>query len=409
MPEGFNLMQSQKEPNTALSEKGFDLSVPQVEKPISSLQINNTNEELIDNIVKQATDTKGTEARILDELEQMDAKLVLSMPVSVNDLKKTKLAKAFFYFCITLALLVGGGYFAISNNILGLGAANFVFESKAKLVGLQTEKVINHYLSSSILLDELALQSSNLNYALNFETESKANVHKAEIVSNLNKLKLALNQASLDIANSPEIENELVIKFADFKLELANKKQSEKDSNRIKTYQSLESLYSSATKISRNKELKPLLLKQNLTKLDNKQVLAFAASVLAITNQNNITKIALVELNKNKWTQILSELEKIIQEYDKDFSIFESTETSMITLTSYSFNSDSDAITVNGEIQTDDSKLFSIIANLTDSLEDSPLFKNLNIDSFSKSVVPDTGLYTSSIALNFSIDNPYQQ
>lgn len=409
MPEGFNLLESQKKPSEALSEKGFDLSVPQVETPTSSLQIANSNEEIIENIVKQATDTKDTESKILDELEQMDSRLLVDLPVSVNDVRRTKLAKGFFYFCFTLAVLVGSTFYATSNNLFGLGSVNFVSESKSKLVALQTESVINNYLITSVLLDKLALQSSSLNYAMNYESNSKVATVKTEMVDTITKIKKNINLVALELAANPEIESELLIKLADVKADFAEKKKAEKDPARIQNYQSLEGLYVSATKLSRNKDLRPLLLKTDVTKLDNQKLLSFALEILALTEQNNVTKIALVELNRNQWTVILSELEKIIQEYDKDFSIFESNQSSMVTLTSYSFNSDTDAITVNGEIQTDDSRLFSLIADLTDSLENSPLFKDLDINSFSKTIVPDTGLYTSSLALNFSIDNPNQQ
>ena len=69
---------------------------------------------------------------------------------------------------------------------------------------------------------------------------------------------------------------------------------------------------------------------------------------------------------------------------------------------SYKFDSETGRISMSGATKTSDSKTFSFIAKLIESVERSPKFKDIDFRSFTKSK-DEKGDFSSSINLDFSI------
>ena len=72
----------------------------------------------------------------------------------------------------------------------------------------------------------------------------------------------------------------------------------------------------------------------------------------------------------------------------------------------YRFDAKTGRISITGVTRTSDSKTFSFISKLVDSIEKSPYFKDIDFRSFSKSR-DDSCDYSSSINLEFSLQNGF--
>jgi hypothetical protein len=93
-----------------------------------------------------------------------------------------------------------------------------------------------------------------------------------------------------------------------------------------------------------------------------------------------------------------------VSKYDPAFNIFQNSSNYIVAFNNYTLNSDSRQVNVSGEVKTRDSRTFTLIANLIDSLEDSPLFTNLNYTTFAKSYDQEGSIYSSSLNLSFQLE-----
>jgi hypothetical protein len=389
-----------------LAKAGFDLSVSQNTEPKSSLEIAQKGELIIENIVQQATNTKESEDRILDELEQMDASLEVTLPVSANSVSSSKSAKAVFIVAMIFTFLSASYYFGIANTLFGLGSINYVSASQQKLVELQTEKTLNHYILVAISLDELAIRVSNFNASLlNNQSSSKLLKQKTAIVDSYSKIKNNLDSATKEVATSPSILTLLSEKVETEKSKYANLALKEEDELKKTTFHSLSKLYFSTQKVISNPDLRKNLIDINIQNLSDLELIELSNKTLGALTYNPIAQVASVELNRINWTTIFSELETVIQEFDPQFDVFTSSQDYTISLSSYGFNTESKTVTVSGEVRTKDSKTFTLITNIVDALETSDVFSNLSYTTFSKSLEAETEVFTSSLSLNFQLEN----
>jgi Asp-tRNA(Asn)/Glu-tRNA(Gln) amidotransferase C subunit len=401
----LNLMQSSETP---VAEKvGFDLNLGGKSTSTgseSSLSMANNQDSIIEGIVRQATDTHSDEQQVLGDLEQMNTNLELSLPVS-SDESKQKFAKLFFVVSLVAALIAFLLYSGLLNNtFLAFTKIDFVSESEQKLVSTQAEKIVNNYALAALSLDSLAVQSSKLNYALKYNPEDALR-YKKDMQFSLATIRTTLLDSQKEIILNENLPSEVLLNINDQKQNYTNLLAKETDPAKKIDFKNLEQLYFTAGKLSRNQELANLLKTKKIDELSEAELLALAEMVIDQGSLSRIGNIAKVELSRVNWTTIFSEFEDIITTFDPNFNVFTQNEDYIVSFSSYTLNSATGLISAQGEVKTDNSKTFTLIADLMDKLEESPEFKDLNYTSFTKSFTEDSGAFNSSLNLSFFLES----
>ncbi|MFA6528681.1 MAG: hypothetical protein WCT46_04020, partial [Candidatus Gracilibacteria bacterium] len=147
--------------------------------------------------------------------------------------------------------------------------------------------------------------------------------------------------------------------------------------------------------------VKQVLAIDTTTGLDSETVESVVNSLNSIV-QDNFTLILSIKNSRQSWENIIKELEEITKEVDP---LYGSAIESNISYASFSLESESKTVSIQGTTITDDTKNFTLIANLVDALEQSPLFMNVEERSFSKSDSNDEedSQYEASFRLSFDI------
>lgn len=118
---------------------------------------------------------------------------------------------------------------------------------------------------------------------------------------------------------------------------------------------------------------------------------------------DDISLIAQLKQKRARWTEILGYLDELTRKvdilYGKD--LFE--KIGGIQYGNYEFNADSGVLTVTGLVKTEDTKTFSLMASLVDTLEKSPYFKDVEMREFAKAKASQDESFSGSIRLTIKI------
>jgi len=123
---------------------------------------------------------------------------------------------------------------------------------------------------------------------------------------------------------------------------------------------------------------------------------------------DDLSVIGRLKKNRIRWTQVIADIEHITRQVDTLFGQGLYDEIGGIEYTGYDFDKDSGRVSITGVTKTEDSRTFSLIANLIDRFEKSPQFKDVDMRSFSKSE-SENGGFASSIRLSFSLQTETDQ
>lgn len=156
-----------------------------------------------------------------------------------------------------------------------------------------------------------------------------------------------------------------------------------------------------ASRLFSNKDLK-----QQLKSLDLENGLTddVIESLFISATQVSTNKFAIILNIKNarvNWTELLIEVTSVTKEVDP---LYNTALENNVIYSGISFDAANQTLSLRGETLTDDTKNFSLISDLVDEFEKSPLFANVSSRSFSKSGEEDEG-YSAS----FSIEMELQQ
>jgi len=118
---------------------------------------------------------------------------------------------------------------------------------------------------------------------------------------------------------------------------------------------------------------------------------------------NDYVSIGYKQAKRINWSQVISEIEKVTQTVDENFSLDGSINENGVTYTSFSFNAEDSRINVAGQTRTSNERTFTLIADLTDAVENSPRFMNADTRTYSKQQDEGDG-FRSSIRLDFNLE-----
>ncbi|MFA6436106.1 MAG: hypothetical protein WCW30_03150 [Candidatus Gracilibacteria bacterium] len=150
-----------------------------------------------------------------------------------------------------------------------------------------------------------------------------------------------------------------------------------------------------------NKDLKQKLKALDLETELTDDVIQSLFSMATQVSTNEFAIILNIKSARVNWTELLTEVTSVTKEVDP---LYATALESNITYSGISFDAADQTLSLRGTTLTDDTKNFSLISDLVDEFEKSPLFANASSRSFSKSGEEDEG-YNAS----FSIEVELQQ
>lgn len=127
-------------------------------------------------------------------------------------------------------------------------------------------------------------------------------------------------------------------------------------------------------------------------------------SLLSESNTSNFGTLNSLRQKRLKWSSIIEEIEKITKSVDPLFdSKLLKQRVGEIFYSSYALDQGENSITVVGETLSDDGKNFSLSADLLDAFEKSTIFKEVKMDSFTKSKEQETS-YKGVLSIDLTLE-----
>lgn len=144
------------------------------------------------------------------------------------------------------------------------------------------------------------------------------------------------------------------------------------------------------------KELKALNVETDLTpeKVDE----LYAASTQL--SKNVFSAVLSIKNQRPDWLEVLNALKQTTRRVDP---LYGSTIEGNLAYSNIVLNADNNTVSVRGQSRTDDSLNFSLLSNLIDAFEQSPMFSDVSNRTFSKSDTGSVEGVTSSFNLAFSL------
>lgn len=396
-PQSTNLYSSENPANEQvdLGKAGFEIDIPQKK----SVPTTGEQENVVDSIVKQATVSNEQEDKILSELAQMDAELEKTIPIAPIAESGSKKAKIILMAVIAISIILIGYFFASRNGValLGIEPIGTISESEQKLNDIKSEKITNHYIASALMLKELNYYSSQMNIEYQnirqargaLIAEKKFNEYKQKAADLMTLMGSEFDAVNEIIQSDNSLENGLV-------LFIQNKSQEIPEESNT---------FDDALRIIRNDELKTLV-KTDINNFETEKELLDHMRKIANASKNTPRGlIASVQSSRINWTEIIDEIVNVTQAIDPTYSFNGTENTEGISYSSFSFNAGDNRINVTGQTITSDDRTFTKIADLTDALELSDVFSNVDTRTFSKQA--DNELedgFRSSIRLDFNLE-----
>lgn len=151
-----------------------------------------------------------------------------------------------------------------------------------------------------------------------------------------------------------------------------------------------------------NDKLKTRITSTDVKALDDDKLTVFIKELNGLLI-NDLTIIQNIKLNRIRWSDVIKEIESRTIAVDKYYNNNSFDTYGGIRYTNYDFDSKTKKITISGDTKRFDTTNFTVIANLIDELNRSPIFKDTEMRSFSKSGSIEDG-FTAMLRLSMTLD-----
>lgn len=289
-------------------------------------------------------------------------------------------------------LIVVAGFFFMQNSesftLLGANAAQKNVLAAQEVGGIDAEIKVEKYLNAVYRLEQFVKVAGEYIYDLKqSQSEYVSENKKAEYKSASVKLKRELNILTAGLKEQfatplDETQKTEALKKINEEIESLKKKSGQVDDQALLgDIQDLES----ARKILINDDFKMTVNAiddENPTEESLQKVLTAYAKI----NRSVTSLIGGIRQSRISWSTYLAEIEAVTKKIDPLFGTeFEGN----LTLETLSFDKEGLTIAITGKTNTADTKNFTLVANLVDAYEASPLFKNAQERNFSKNESSD--------------------
>ncbi len=365
--------------------------------------------ELIEGVnVKKAKETKPEE-NILGPIPELEKKIVGAFDPTKRNLKLIKIA---FISVIVLALLSIGFFFSELNpkfdlfsSLRGPNTAQELKNSNQEIVTLQTSINQQNYLLMAFYLQELSYLSDTYTKARTGGVDNDA------LADLQNRILMAYENAKAKFNEPIKIGN---IPEADFLNALKNELRDEikllkKEELTDPIVQDITN-YSTALQLVTNNDLKKFFannadeIRSDLER-DDMKLFELTQKALEILS-NDFSSVNILKQNRIKWSSIIEEIETISKNEDSLYNSGFFEELGGLRYSAFDFDTDNNRVVLTGLAKKDDGTTFTLIANLIDSLEQSPMFKQVENRSYPKSGDENKG-YTSNFRIELYLDDEY--
>lgn len=376
--------------------------------------------EMIKNIV--TTETSKGDKRILEEAPTIDFSLIQDIVPPKSPLLLG--LKSFFLFLILASF--GSFVFFTTQLTDNLSFLNTAFDipnpaknltlSNAQIINDQTELNKYRYIQLKAYLDEFSFYGDSYLKSYDvFTSQTSTNAEKAKAMEEISYLKGYI-QSSLEetkkillkdftapvFSKEYETDDSLRIMFeAKLKATLENSASAFSSEGTLDAKREYKN-YVHTMNLIGNKDLKDMILSSDFAALDEEGINAFIKNLNSLV-VNDLSTIQTIKENRIRWSDIMNEIYLKTLAVDSYYSGNYYDTLGGIRYSSYDFDSDKKTISIVGDTKRFDTTNFTTIVTLIEKLNESDLFENAEMRSFSKSGSLDTG-YTASLRLNLGLE-----
>ena len=387
---------------------------PNLAKPAQEVQTGNVFTSLFD---EEKAKSKGASDVVNSVMKKASPKESILGPRPKTDSlgiveKPIAFGNSFLKLVIFLwVVLLAGSYFTLgaSFDLGGLNQSLAEEENLTDIKQAQAKLNANNYLVAYYYLDSFAYMADSYLYKkAQYESDYTSSNKKTELEDELVQLEddlmlaLEMAQAGLNESVSPkgveiktDISSDVVFKEATssyLEVEIVKLQENAEDSD-VKI--EIAGLNGALALIKNGAFVKEIL------SADINSVQEIVNGLSNIT-EDDFTLISKIKSNRQIWSDIIQEIETITKKVDP---LYGTSVQGDINYSSFTFNSGTKTVLIQGKTLTDDTRNFTLIANLTDTLEQSPLFMNVQERSFSKSESSNDSNteYEASFKLEFQV------
>lgn len=388
---------------------------PSVAKPMES--------DLLKNIV--STETGTNNAPILGDAPELDTSLLydvkpqqsvllISLKVLFGVLFFSSLASlAFFTSQLTHTFDFATSNFNLPNVSADLASTN------TQIIGLQTDLNMSRLEEIKGSLDKFSydgdqfLQQFEISNSGTSSAQEKVDAKtamaearaamKTSFIEARDKISKDFIAPLIDInfATVPQLQSLYEDKLRALITDKLTVLSGGKDDSTKADYRNLQQ----TLKLIGNTELKNTLIQTDFDSLKDQELYDLVKKVNSLIS-NDMTSVQVIKAKRIKWSDIIDEIDLRTKEVDKNYSLkfYNSPGGSGIRYNSYDFDSSTGKISINGETKSLEPSNFTMIANLIDQLNQSTIFMNAEMRSFSKSGSLDEG-YLATLRLALDLRN----
>lgn len=356
---------------------------------------------------KKEKDKKaGKEEKILGALPELDRKIIGAFDPKK---KNSKLLRNALIALVVLTFLSVGFFYAELNpefdllaNVRGQNTAQRLNSNERTVISMQTQINQQNYLTLNYYLRELSYLSDAYSTARRDEIPSQAlGSIQNQILNSYEKAQAKYSEPMV-AGGIPKETFSRELSSA-----LRNELQQLKKETPTPTTLSQIDDYESTLALIGNNRLKSLLsanvddIRSDLPGDDSK-LYKITQDTLGIL-KNEFSHINKIKQNRIPWAIVVNEIEKITKSIDTLYNTGFFEELGGIQYSAYDFDSSSNKIILSGSTRRDDGTTFTVIANLIDALEQSPLFYNVDNRSYPKSGSEESG-YMSNFRIELTLE-----
>ncbi len=371
-------------------------------------------------ILKNLTSSNAPEGKLLEDAPTIDFSLLKDVVPQQSGLLTIL---KYGFVGIVGAFLVAIVFFVVTlTDVFSLVSSPLGYTSLTKqlandntdIISLKTELNFNKYLLLKGYLDEFGYYGDAFaqNYEI-FNTKTSTQAEKSSAGEKIASAKPELKKsfiAAKDIF-SKEFDAPLyttdastqdtMTLFQQKLIDKLNTKAAElKDSTDMQAKRDYKNYIQIVALIS-NSELKNLIQSTDFDSLKDEDLYKLVNKVNSIV-VNDLNVIQQIKNKRIRWSDIINEINLRTMAVDTSYNQDVYNQLGGIRYTSYDFDSESKKLSINGETKIFDTTNFTLITDLIDSLNNSTLFSNAEMRSFSKSGSLDDG-YTASLKLSLNL------
>lgn len=332
--------------------------------------------------------------------------------------KKVSKMKTICFVTFVITFLVSGFLYLQLNSeiaILGKTVAKKFNETTKSVIALKTEvneaKVrlalfhlnrVNLY-GDTFLFNRSIVNASQSTVSEKVLAEAKLVSQRQEIKTSLEAMKKALAEPFTVSLFSPEplSRTDLEKKFEQALADALSARRGTLDRGKPEDAEEIR-VISNLMQFAKNTSLRGFLRNLDTASLDDTKI-EEAIRKIREKGSNDLSTIAQLKEKRIPWTEVMDRIDQVTKRVDKVYGqgLFE--EIGGVRYTNYDFNTKTGQVSLTGQVKTDDSKTFTLIADLIDAFEKSPYFKEVDMRDFTKSQSENFG-FGSSLRLQFSLE-----